>query len=200
MLTLEPRDTPTTFLPLFDAAFPADLIPPVQTAFDTASASLDVPGVSDYPVAVQYDPRTLVLGYGTYWPGESRGAIWLGAAVRAYDVESVALHEVGHAAGAMGHTGDRTDLMYVGLAPDEIKRAYTDGDAALFRGAGLVVIEPAGGGVEGDARSRQGMKPHTPADLPYTESHPYRGPLVRVALWGGWADVPPRVAADWGLT
>jgi hypothetical protein len=178
--------------PLFAAGFPADLVPPVVAALHTASVHVDVPGVEVYAVSVEYDPRTLVLGYATHWPGENRGAIWLGAAVRAYDIESVALHEAAHALGVRPHSDDRRDVMYAGIAPGEIKRVYTAGDDALLRGAGLVVPE------------RVSVAPPTAPQLPdevypYTEDSPYRGPLVRVALWGGWAHVPPRVAADWGL-
>jgi hypothetical protein len=191
VLCLEPRDTPTTLLPVFSPDFPADLVPPVVAALHTASVHIDVPGVEVYAVSVEYDPRTLVLGYATHWPGEARGAIWLGAAVRSYDVESLTLHEAAHALGVRPHSDDRGDVMYAGIAPGEQKRAYTAGDDELLRGAGLVVPE------------RVSVAPPTVAQVadevyPYTEDAPYRGPLVRVALWGGWADVPPRVAADWG--
>jgi hypothetical protein len=196
---LEPRDTPTTFTPHFAADFPADLMPPVVSALRTASDHIDVPGVEVYAVSVEYDPRTPALAYGTNWPGEARGAIWLGAAVRAYDVESVALHETAHAAGVRLHSDDRGDVLYGGIAPGEVKRAYTAGDYALLRAAGLVVPpSPLKGEGEGE---RPPTAPQLPDDPPaYTESHPYRGPLVRVACpWGpGWADVPPRIAAHWG--
>jgi hypothetical protein len=189
---LEPRDTPTTFTPHFAADFPADLMPPVVSALRTASVHVDVPGVEVYAVSVEYDPRTPALAYGTNWPGEARGAIWLGAAVRAYDVESVALHETAHAAGVRLHSDDRRDVLYAGIAPGEQKRVYTAGDDVLLRGAGLVVSE------------RVSVAPPTAPQLPdvspYTEAAPYVGPLVRVACpWGpGWADVPPRIAAHWG--
>jgi hypothetical protein len=200
VIRLEPRDTPTTFTPHFAADFPADLMPPVVSALHTASAHIDVPGVTDYAVSVEYDPRTLVLGYATHWPGEARGAIWLGAAVRSYDVESVTLHETAHALGVRPHSDDRGDVMYAGIAPGEVKRVYTAGDDVLLRGAGLVVPPyPLKGEGEGEGE-RPPTAPVMPEEVyPYTEDSPYRGPLVRVGLWGGWADVPPRVAADWGL-
>jgi hypothetical protein len=194
---LEPRDTPTTL----SLTFTGEWWTPARRAVAEAvaaevSAKIDVPGYSEWAVELIAVPTYPLIAEATGTGGW--GKVWVGPATAAYDLGTVLRHEVGtHALGVMAHGTDPAGVAYGQLAPGEV-RTWRPSDDELLRAGGLIVVVPA---AEAEVPSTAAVLPDPPAEAPpYTEADPYRGPLVRVGLWNGWADVPPRVAELWGLS
>jgi hypothetical protein len=194
---LEPRDTPTNLSLTFTGDWWTDARRAVAEAVAAeVSAKIDMPGHDVWRVELIAVPTYPLIAEATGTDGWGR--VWVGPAAAAYDLGTVLRHEVGtHALGVMAHGADPAGVAYGQLAPGEV-RTWQPSDDELLRAGGLIVVVPA---AKAAVPPTAPQMPEPPAETPpYTEAAPYRGPLVRVGLWGGWADVPPRVAADWGLS
>lgn len=190
---LEPRDCPTAItLAVGDDPLGWWTPPRVAVAESAAadlSARLDAPGYDTWRVELHSSTASPLIAQATGTDGW--GAVWVGPALAAgYDERTVLLHELGHTLG-VGHGDDPAGVMWPYIAAGEV-REWRASDDELATAAGLVVTVPA--------EVPPPTAPVMAEVYPYTESHPFRGPLMRVPCpWGpGWADVPPRVAAEWG--
>lgn len=91
----------------------------------------------------EYPPNCPWMTYGRPRPLHFNGAYqWsIGAESNAYDVESVALHEIGHLLG-LEHSEDNSAVMYAYTDPNSTKRELTDDDrlgyCILYNKDGLV--------------------------------------------------------------
>lgn len=196
LLPLDPRDTPTT-LTLSVGDDPLGWWSPGNLAVaDSAAAELsdrlDVPGHDVWRVELHSSTAAPLIAQATGVDGG--GVVWVGPAVATVDQYTVMLHELAHTLGMRDHGTDPAGVLWPYIAPGEV-RTWQASDDGLARAAGLVVV-PA----EGFDAVRTPSPELSEEVYPYTESSPYRGPLVRVACpWGpGWALVPPRVAEAWG--
>lgn len=182
---LEPRESPVLIDWLFD---PDPWVQAhagvIREAVEPLAAVVSRPDVPTLTVRVEPDPQPGALADATPYTWDDGGRIrfdtaavqWAGVA----SVAAVAQHEFLHVLGVLGHSDEPDSLVnpYPLRAPRNTPSA---GDVRELESLGWTVTLP-------------------PEEVyPYTEQHPYRGPLVRVGVPGGWADVPPRVAADWRL-
>jgi hypothetical protein len=150
------------------------------------------------PLEPRDTPTNLSLTFTGDWWTDARRAV----------AEAVAA-EVSAKIDMPGHDVWRVELIAVPTYPLIAEATGTDGwgrvwvgPAAaaqpydeLLRAGGLIVVVPAAKRCRRPpCRSRRPKRPRT------RKRPRIAAPSCGSALWGGWAHVPPRVAADWGLS
>lgn len=82
-----------------------------------------------FSLIVQEPPLPLHFDESELW--------WIGAKSGHHDIQSIAIHEIGHCLGLL-HTSEPMDVMYSFVTPGEIKRSLSDNDreriSNLYRG------------------------------------------------------------------
>lgn len=188
VLILESRESPVALDWLFDPdPWLQARANTIRQAGDVLAAVVTRPDVPTLRVRVEPDPQPGAVADGTPYTWADGPRIRLDTEYPYWDrlsLAAVVQHELMHVFGVPDHSDEPDSLLSVPPPLQPLDKP-SPGDVAALQAVGWTVTLP----------------PDPPEEVyPYTEEHPYVGPLVRVSIPGGWAHVPPRVAEQWGLT